>query len=100
MKDTIGTDISKDTLDAHRLGTSQAASFANSPTGLRALHRWIGAQRPDLVVYEGQTTGLAALTTPPLNANSPGSCWPRTDDTTIRSVAWKGLHPGRAQVPA
>jgi hypothetical protein len=74
MKDTIGTDISIDTLDAHRLSTSQAASFANSPTGLRALHRWIGAQMPDLVVYEGQTMGLAALTTPPLNANSPGYC--------------------------
>jgi transposase len=61
MKDTIGIDISKDTLDAHRLSTSQAASFANSPTGLRALHRWIGAQMPDLVVYEATGAYHAAL---------------------------------------
>lgn len=62
-KDTIGIDISKDTLDAHRLSTGAAAQFANSAAGLRALRRWIGAQMPDLVVYEGQTMGLAVLTT-------------------------------------
>lgn len=62
-KDTIGIDISKDTLDTHRLSTGAAAQFANSAAGLRALRRWIGAQMPDLVVYEGQTMGLAVLTT-------------------------------------
>ena len=51
-KDTIGIDISKDTLDAHHLSTGAAAQFANSAAGLRALRRWIGAQMPDLVVYE------------------------------------------------
>jgi len=51
-KDTIGIDISKDTLDAHRLSSGAAAQFANSAAGLRALHRWIGAQMPDLVVFE------------------------------------------------
>ncbi|MGX0904305.1 transposase [Roseovarius sp. MBR-79] len=53
MKDTIGIDISKDTLDAHRLINNEARQFANSPAGLRALRRWIGAAMPDLVVYEG-----------------------------------------------
>jgi len=43
-KDTIGIDISKDTLDAHRLSTGAAAQFANSAAGLRALQRWIGAK--------------------------------------------------------
>jgi transposase len=51
-KDTIGIDISKDTLDAHRPGTGETAQFPNSPAGLRALRRWIGAEMPDLVVFE------------------------------------------------
>ncbi|MGP9792089.1 hypothetical protein [Roseinatronobacter sp. NSM] len=42
-KDTIGIDISKDTLDVHRLSTGAAAQFANSAAGQRALRRWIGA---------------------------------------------------------
>ncbi|MDT8329185.1 MAG: hypothetical protein RQ750_17755 [Roseovarius sp.] len=52
MKDTIGIDISKATLDAHRLIDNEARQFANTPAGLRALRRWIGAAVPDLVVYE------------------------------------------------
>jgi transposase len=60
-KDTIGIDISKDTLDAHRLSTGAAAQFANSAADLRALRRWIGAQMPDLVVYEATGTYHAAL---------------------------------------
>lgn len=60
-KDTIGIDISKDTLDTHRLNTGAAAQFANSAAGLRALRRWIGAQMPDLVVYEATGAYHAAL---------------------------------------
>lgn len=60
-KDTIGIDISKDTLDAHRLSTGAAAQFANSAAGLRALRRWIGARIPDLVVYEATGAYHAAL---------------------------------------
>lgn len=60
-QDTIGIDISKDTLDAHRLSTGAAARFANSAAGLRALRRWIGAQMPDLVVYEATGAYHAAL---------------------------------------
>lgn len=58
---TIGIDISKDTLDTHRLSTGAAAQFANSAAGLRALRRWIGAQMPDLVVYEATGAYHAAL---------------------------------------
>ena len=61
MKDTIGIDISKATLDAHRLTTGETAQFANSPTGLRALCCWIGTRMPDLVVYEATGAYHAAL---------------------------------------
>lgn len=52
MNDSIGIDISKATLDVHRLTTGETAQFANSPTGLRALRRWVGPEMPDIVVYE------------------------------------------------
>jgi len=52
MKDSIGIDISKDRLDAHRLTTGDTTQFDNSPAGFRALRRWIGVGLPDLVVYE------------------------------------------------
>lgn len=62
MKDTIGIDISKATLDAHRLTTGETAQFANSPTGLRALRSWIGTRTPpDLIVYEATGAYHAAL---------------------------------------
>ena len=61
MKDTIGIDISKATLDAHRLTTGDAAQFANSPAGLCALRRWIGEDVPDLVVYEATGAYHAVL---------------------------------------
>lgn len=61
MKDTIGIDISKDTLDAHRLINNEARQFANSPAGLRTLRRWIGTQMPDLVVYEATGAYHAAI---------------------------------------
>jgi transposase len=61
MKDTIGIDISKDTLDAHRLIDNEARQFANSPAGLRALRRWIAAETPDLVVYEATGAYHAAI---------------------------------------
>lgn len=60
-QDTIGVDISKATLDAHRLSTGGAAQFSNSPAGLRALRRWIGDQMPDLVVFEATGAYHAAL---------------------------------------
>lgn len=61
MKDTIGIDISKATLDAHRLINNEARQFANSPAGLRALRRWIGTKMPDLVIYESTGAYHAAI---------------------------------------
>lgn len=55
-KDSIGIDISKDMLDVHRLVTGTVAQFPNSADGLRKLHRWIGKEMPELVVYEA--TGI------------------------------------------
>lgn len=51
-KDSIGIDISKDTLDVCRPGKDKGAQFPNSPAGLRALRRWIGDDMPELVVHE------------------------------------------------
>lgn len=52
MKDSIGLDISKATIDVFRPNTGEAAQFPNSVAGLKALHHWMGAEKPDLVVYE------------------------------------------------
>lgn len=61
MQDTIGIDISKATLDAHRLIDNEARQFANTPAGLRALRRWIGTKMPDLVIYESTGAYHAAI---------------------------------------
>ena len=51
MQDTIGIDISKDTLDIHRQSDGRHARFGNHRAGLAALRRWIG-KTPVRVVYE------------------------------------------------
>jgi len=51
MNDTIGIDVSKDTVDAHRLSDGKHNEFTNDATGLRALCRWLGRQ-PVRIVYE------------------------------------------------
>lgn len=51
MNVTIGIDISKDHLDAHRLPGDERRRFDNTVAGQKALIRWIGAI-PDRVVYE------------------------------------------------
>ena len=52
MDDTIGIDVSKDSLDAYRLSDGARVRVPNTPAGLRRLGRWIGAERPGRVVYE------------------------------------------------
>ena len=51
---TIGVDISKDYLDAHRRPEGSSRRFANSPAGFKALIKWIGADTGSLgrIVYE------------------------------------------------
>jgi len=63
---TIGIDISKDHLDAHRLPGGEHDRFDNTTAGHKALLRWIGPI-PTRVVYEptgpcllGQSSALAA----------------------------------------
>ncbi|RFC64683.1 MULTISPECIES: IS110 family transposase [Mesorhizobium] len=49
--DTIGVDISKDHLDAHRMSDSASRRFANDSVGHRAFIGWLG--QPDArIVYE------------------------------------------------
>jgi transposase len=52
MDDTIGIDISKDTLDSYWLSKRKHKQFANSKTGLRALIRWVREAEVSLTVYE------------------------------------------------
>lgn len=46
---TIGIDVSKDYLDAHRLPDGAYRTFANTPAGHKALLGWIGATAKRLV---------------------------------------------------
>ena len=48
---TVGVDISKTHLDAHRLPNGEAARFTNNAAGIEALARWAGAS-VGRVVYE------------------------------------------------
>ena len=41
QNDTIGVDISKDHLDAHRLGDGASRRFANDKSGHRAFVKWL-----------------------------------------------------------
>lgn len=50
-KDTIGVDISKDHLDAHRMSEGESRRFANDNAGHKALISWLGAPG-SRIVYE------------------------------------------------
>jgi transposase len=52
MNDTIGIDISKDTLDAYWLSKRKHNQFSNNKPGLKALIRWIQMAEVSLVVFE------------------------------------------------
>ena len=49
---TIGVDVSKDWLDAHRLADGVARRFANDKTGRKALMKWLTATPVKRVVFE------------------------------------------------
>jgi transposase len=49
---TIGVDVSKDWLDAHRLADGAARRFANDKTGRKALIKWIVRTPPKCIVFE------------------------------------------------
>ena len=50
--DTIGIDISKATLDAHRLSDGASAQFNNTKAGFAALQRWLKNHGIARIVYE------------------------------------------------
>jgi transposase len=52
QNDTIGVDISKDHLDAHRLSDGASRRFANDKAGLRALIKWLAQTPVERVVFE------------------------------------------------
>lgn len=56
MIDTIGIDISKDTLDTYWLTERKHKQFANNKTGMRALICWVREAEVSLVVFEA--TGI------------------------------------------
>ena len=50
--DTIGIDISKATLDAHRLSDGASAQFSNNKAGFSALQGWLKNHDIARIVYE------------------------------------------------
>lgn len=52
MDNTIGIDISKDTLDGHRLLDGHHKQFINGKTGHTQLIKWIGKQPDPLIIFE------------------------------------------------
>ena len=49
---TIGVDISKAHLDAHRLPDGEARQFSNDKRGMKAFIGWIGEGALERIVYE------------------------------------------------
>ncbi len=52
MNDTIGIDISKDTLDTYWLSKRKHKQFANNKSGLKELIRWVRQAEASLAVFE------------------------------------------------
>ena len=50
--DPIGIDISKVTLDIHRLSDGKMMSFSNCPAGFKALSKFCAKTRVTRVIYE------------------------------------------------
>jgi len=71
MNDTIGVDISKDTLDAYWLSKSEHRQFSNDNAGLKSLVSWAQQAAVSLIVFEATgvyhrllETGLATHSIP------------------------------------
>ena len=52
QNDTIGVDVSKDHLDAHRLADGASRRFANDKCGRKACVKWFGQTHVERVVFE------------------------------------------------
>ena len=103
---TIGVDISKAHLDAHRLPDGEASQFTNDKRGFRNLIRWIGSLEVERIVYEPtgayhrsfeealSAAGLPIAKVNPLQARRfAQACGARakTDKADARSLAAMGL---------
>ena len=64
--DTIGVDVSKDHLDAHRLADGATRRFANDKGGHKALIKWLAGAPSETVSYPNRPTPSP----PPSNARS------------------------------
>ncbi len=73
MNNTIGIDISKDTLDAYRLSNNKHHQQTNDKTGLKALVHWINTARVDLVIFEATGAYHRQLETTLTSHNIPFS---------------------------
>ena len=74
MIDTIGIDISKDTLDTYWLTERKHEQFANNKTGMRALICWVRKAEVSLVVFEATAARQAMLGINERRAFTTG-CW-------------------------
>ena len=114
---TIGVDISKALLDAHRLPDSAAGQFSNDKAGFRDLIRWVDALDVERIVYEPtgafhrsfeealSAAGLPIAKVNPLQARRfAQACGVRakTDKADARSLATMGqaLQPQLYTVPS
>jgi transposase len=52
QNDTIGVDVSKDHLDAHRLSDGLSRRFANDKSGHKAFVKWLAHGSVQRVVFE------------------------------------------------
>jgi hypothetical protein len=61
---TIGIDISKATLDAHRLSDGAAAQFSNDKAGIRMQKAWLKGDDITLIIYEPTISRQGMFTCP------------------------------------
>jgi len=114
---TIGVDISKAHLDAHRLPDGEARQFSNDKRGMKAFIGWIGEGALERIVYEPtgayhrsfqetlSAAGLPIARVNPLQARRfAQACGARakTDKADARSLAAMGqaLQPQLYTVPS
>ena len=106
---TVGIDISKAHLDAHRLADGHSAQFDNDPAGFRALIDWIGTP-VECIAYEATGPYHRDLEEALSKAKLPlakgagaalrrGDREPRQDRRRRRSETEAGRHAGAAPDP-
>ena len=87
--DTIGVDVSKDHLDAHRLADGATRRFANDKGGHKALIKWLAETPLNCVVFEptgpyhrAVERALGASRVPFVKVN------PRQARVSLRRASW------------